>query len=48
MSRFSGGVGHAMRNSRLDFGSNLDHDPDPGVFLWDSLFIVAIPIDSQK
>ena len=28
-----GGVGLATRNNWLDFGSSLDFDPDPGIFL---------------
>jgi len=44
---------HSPRNSRLDFGGDLghspgpgflclNHDPDPGMFLKDSLFTIAV------
>jgi len=30
------GRGGAGRKNRLDFGGNMDHDPDPGFYKWSS------------
>ena len=40
-----------IRNNRLDFGGDPDHDPpdpDSRNFMKDSLFSTAIPTDSQE
>jgi len=45
---------HGQRNGQLDFGGDVDHNPDPGFvdadreILTDSLFATAIPIDGEE
>jgi len=55
--KFSSMVGCSGRTNRLDFGGNLDHNPDPKFLYPDrdqdsgffsSLFTIAISIDSRK
>jgi len=43
-------LGHGQRNKRLDFGGGSDYDPDPRIFLKDSLFIILLQFiaDSQE
>jgi len=41
-------LGRGPRNNRLDFGSDPDYDPDPGIFVKNSLLTTAIPTDSQE
>jgi len=48
LRNFFGWLRRRPRNNRLDFGGDVDHDPEFRIqeFLKDSLFTVAIPIES--
>ena len=41
LDEFFGGLGRGPRTSWLDFGGDLDHDPEPGFFLKNSSFTIA-------
>jgi len=46
-------LGRDPQDNRLDFGSDQDHDLDPGFLIQEFLyriysFTIAIPIDSQE
>ena len=49
LMKFSGGC-CAWPNNQMDFGVDLDNNPDPGSgkFLKDSLFTIAIPTDREE